>query len=687
MCQSWHARASRRNFSHVLQPSPPLSPQPVTNHIAITLRKSTNEHEKNTTRPYPPDRIIIYLSTAREEYAEETTPVAFCSVMTHVQLEEHYFEEHADNGVMGNTSSAPDMDQAAMHYAAAAEQLLESEELGRKAGKRSKREKEVPGGTIKAIVVAATTALKERGEADGEGKRRKKKKKHGRQTSQEEESAQALLALNKGGVAGEEDDGEAPKKRKKKKSAKKDRAVSGEEEAVAEVEMLDLEPVEAPASVGYAVDNAVESGLQQQMEIPERVTAEHLAAHMAKSSELVVPVVEEQLDVGQRLINELQNHTNIIGGDGFVPVNPNLNGDGSLQMMASTTTGKTPKKRKRISDNNTTNITTPMPQPAIHASTIEQIDPQLMELDHATQMAASEMAGEKKRRRRANTAMGGVSPMEGDEDTDTPAKKTTRRKPSGENKPSWGTAPASGNGEAAPGGTFTLDERFAIDKALQDYCKVHSMTMDELRDRVWGNNRKKDVFWDSICNAVPNRSRASVYKHVRRSCHIFQQRAKWTADEDAELADMVKEKGNKWKDIGEAMGRMGEDCRDRYRNYVKCGKDRGTDRWSEEEEELLKKTVAEHKEITRQILLEQGKDLPPPEEEDTVLINWTTVSEKMQNKRSRIQCRYKWKKMQAQKEKVKAAPIGVTYVGGKKKRINFNIEDMTAGDRQWLLYQ
>ena len=86
-------------------------------------------------------------------------------------------------------------------------------------------------------------------------------------------------------------------------------------------------------------------------------------------------------------------------------------------------------------------------------------------------------------------------------------------------------------------------------------------------------------------------------------------------------------------------------------------------------------------------MIQQGREIPPPEEEDTVLINWTTVSEKMFNKRSRIQCRYKWKKMQAQKEKVKTAPIGVTYVGGKKKRINFNIQDMLPGDRQWLLYQ
>ncbi|KAA8913592.1 hypothetical protein FN846DRAFT_771934 [Sphaerosporella brunnea] len=437
------------------------------------------------------------------------------------------------------------------------------------------------------------------------------------------------------------------------------------------------------AALSSATTPADSAGLPQ-LDIPDqRIITEHLAAHIAKTS----PGGEEMM-VEQRLINELQGiHPTILSTEKSTA--PTQNGDNDIahQFLDPSPPSKAvPKKRKRAADTTST------------AQLNGVVDPQLMQIDQAAALAAGD--GDAKKRKRRAVPPGFTEGTEGGDNVDTesalkkailvsastvataPIRKTTDVKAR-----SWGATPVSSTGEPINGGTFSLEERFAIDKALLDYCEVHDMTMDQLKDRVWGNNRKKDEFWDSICSAVPNRSRASVYKHVRRSCHIFQQRAKWTPDEDAQLAVLVKEKGNKWKDIGEAMGRMGEDCRDRYRNYVKCGTDRGTDRWSEEEEELLKKVVREHKDLTRQILISQGKHLPPPDQEDAVLINWTTVSEKMENKRSRIQCRYKWKKMLAQKEKVKQAPIGVTYVGGKKKRISFDICNMKPGDKQWLLNQ
>jgi len=585
-----------------------------------------------------------------------------------------------------------------------------------------------------AVVVSPNTTPAEKeepsdaapAEVTEKGKKRRKKKQ--RQTSQEEESAQALLALNKGGLGSGgadneqaiiDDDEDAiesvtPTKGKAKRKARSKKATAEEvaEEDKANQPLLSLvesqgadndltdafnttivaaaaiPPSDPPTT---AVDeNATtsatapidRSGLPQ-LDIPDqRIITEHLAAHMAK---LPPPPLEAEEDmmVEQRIMNELQGiHHPILGSEGFTPVNQNSEGDHHQMLGSPMAMNQKPvrRKRKRQGDNINmiSNDTEDTPMNGL-------VDPQLMQLDEAAAQTAGEIvedqsAKPKKRRRIPNPNMPEAeeAPI-GDSEGKQPAVHR-------EQKMSWGTTPVSGMGEPINGGTFSLDERFAIDKALQDYCRVHSMTMEELKDRVWGNNRRKDEFWDSICSAVPNRSRASVYKHVRRSCHIFQQRAKWTAEEDAELAELVKAKGNKWKDIGEAMGRMGEDCRDRYRNYVKCGNSRGTDRWAEEEEELLKRTVREHKEQNRQFILQQGKPNPPPEEEDNILINWTTVSEQMQNRRSRIQCRYKWKKMLAQKEKVKQAPIGVTYVGGKKKRLSFDFKNMLPGDEQWLLF-
>ncbi|KAI5812419.1 hypothetical protein BZA77DRAFT_324201 [Pyronema omphalodes] len=386
-----------------------------------------------------------------------------------------------------------------------------------------------------------------------------------------------------------------------------------------------------------------QSGLQHMVIPDQQIITEHLAAHMANTTSEQQPS-EDMLE--QRIMTELA----MAGSDGFVAVNQNNEVDPAVGNAAAS--NKSAKKRKR------TDIPLPMN---------ELVDPQLMQLDEQAALVTAtdfnDPNNKAKKRRRPGPLSDAIITQDVLEDdsietAESAARRAYKRKTAnpGEGKISWGATPSVSSPAMVNGGTFSLEERHTIDLALNEYCRVHNMSMEELKDRVWGNTRKKDEFWDTICNAVPNRSRASVYKHF-----------------DAELASLVAEKGNKWKDIGDALGRMGEDCRDRYRNYVKCGDNRGTDRWSEEEEALLRNTVMQHKEETKQIFLQEGKDLPSPEEEDAVLINWT--------------CRYKWKKMLAQKEKVKAAPLGVTYVGGKKKRLTYDISAMLPGDRQWLLTQ
>ena len=45
---------------------------------------------------------------------------------------------------------------------------------------------------------------------------------------------------------------------------------------------------------------------------------------------------------------------------------------------------------------------------------------------------------------------------------------------------------------------------------------------------------------------------------------------KWTPEEDAQLLQLVSERGKKWKEIGGAVGRMPEACRDRWL-MIRCG--------------------------------------------------------------------------------------------------------------------
>ncbi|KAK9380200.1 uncharacterized protein V2V93DRAFT_371904 [Kockiozyma suomiensis] len=178
------------------------------------------------------------------------------------------------------------------------------------------------------------------------------------------------------------------------------------------------------------------------------------------------------------------------------------------------------------------------------------------------------------------------------------------------------------------GGSFTAEETLALENFMLKYGREHDLDHEGLCRRVWTTERKKDNFWDAVTNALPHRTRASVYKHVRRKYHPYEQRGKWTAEEDEQLRVLEEEYGAQWKIIGKHMGRMPEDCRDRFRNYVKCGASRGQNKWSMEEESKLVDIVNEIR-----------------YNHPNVDVNWTVVSEKMGGIRSRIQCRYKWKKL------------------------------------------
>lgn len=250
------------------------------------------------------------------------------------------------------------------------------------------------------------------------------------------------------------------------------------------------------------------------------------------------------------------------------------------------------------------------------------------------------------------------------------------------------------------GKSFDESEEEALEQFIKEYQKIRGLSRRQICERIWSNERRKDDFWTNICSVLPYRTRSSIYKHVRRKYHVFEQRGKWTPEEDAELARWCAEKEGQWSNIGKVLGRMPEDCRDRWRNYVKCGPNRASNKWSLEEEEQLKDVIQqmldnakaayevddededdnnEDKQSISKIdeahdpevvgaqdqtkkLSSKSKNKPVPKD----IINWTVVSEQMGGSRSRIQCRYKWNKLL------------------KKEALN-KIKNISDTDRFWLL--
>ncbi|KAI9772007.1 MAG: RNA polymerase I enhancer binding protein [Geoglossum simile] len=262
------------------------------------------------------------------------------------------------------------------------------------------------------------------------------------------------------------------------------------------------------------------------------------------------------------------------------------------------------------------------------------------------------------------------------------------------------TAPGPGQVVMTKGGPFSEHEENLLKRFMEDYRLEHNLTEYELNARIWAERRlNRDDFWDQVSAVLAYRPRQSIYKYCRRQFHNFSKRGQWTPEEDEELIAAAKEHPQQWKIVGNCLNRMPEDCRDRWRNYLKCGEARKRDVWTEQEENRLKQHV-------REVIVAlggqsrnastSGEDKLTDDDVDkkAALINWTIVSEKMGGTRSRIQCSYKWKKLQkiAAREKEQAKAHGdrtAVEPQPKKtwraKRAEGNYFKMLPGDKYDLL--
>lgn len=221
---------------------------------------------------------------------------------------------------------------------------------------------------------------------------------------------------------------------------------------------------------------------------------------------------------------------------------------------------------------------------------------------------------------------------------------------------------------------FLPEEVDIVEHYLRGYSELYSLTRQDICRRVWLSDRPKDAFWESLTKVLPYRLKALVYKHTRRQYHVFDIRATWTKEEDEHLRQLAEKSLANWKKIGELMHRMPEDCRDRWRNYVKCGENRSMNKWSEDEERLLK-------DVVMHIITE---DKHP---DKLAQINWTLVSERMKGLRSRIQCRYKWNKLLHQESLARVALMDTqTKLWLLNRVLEVGGDDTNAIDWEYLVH-
>lgn len=206
-------------------------------------------------------------------------------------------------------------------------------------------------------------------------------------------------------------------------------------------------------------------------------------------------------------------------------------------------------------------------------------------------------------------------------------------------------------------GPFTETEKAVIDRFVHTFTDQYNLSQEAFNSLIQNKDRKLDELsrslWQTLYTVLPKRDHKAMQRHMRRRFHNFNKRGEWSAEEDEQLKCLHQVNPAKWKWIGEQLGRMAEDCRDRWRNYVVCGERRRTDHWDEKEEEELSiavhdcirdiKNTAKDRARQQQLAFREDQDWESQ-------INFNNVSAKMKFSRSRLQCLQHWKAIQAREQ-------------------------------------
>ncbi|KAJ1810428.1 RNA polymerase I enhancer binding protein, partial [Coemansia sp. RSA 2598] len=123
-------------------------------------------------------------------------------------------------------------------------------------------------------------------------------------------------------------------------------------------------------------------------------------------------------------------------------------------------------------------------------------------------------------------------------------------------------------------GKFTGSENAAIDRAVADFVSAHGLSRQELYQQLFrrqagqaaaSDKQLRREFWPVLAETLPTRQLQAIYHHVRRKYHPYNYQGAWSAAEDDALRRLVAAHGPAWETISRQLGRMGTNCRDRWR--------------------------------------------------------------------------------------------------------------------------
>lgn len=115
-------------------------------------------------------------------------------------------------------------------------------------------------------------------------------------------------------------------------------------------------------------------------------------------------------------------------------------------------------------------------------------------------------------------------------------------------------------------GPFDDQEIDIIMDSMCEYMTINDKTEEDMLSLVIEKQKKSDSkIWPIIAEKLPNRSVQSIHNFCHRALNPCNHQGTWSQDEIEKLVFYVKDKGTKWVEIGELLGRTSTNCKDKYK--------------------------------------------------------------------------------------------------------------------------
>lgn len=291
----------------------------------------------------------------------------------------------------------------------------------------------------------------------------------------------------------------------------------------------------------------------------------------------------------------------------------------------------------------------------------------------------------KKRRRKADAVEGEAGAEEADADGQ-PSKKIRKLPPVVDE-----TGLTEKDNRKPSAGPLTKLEWRLLDATMEQFKMHHGMDQHSVNELVQNTTRAqspivKDL-WKEMYGTLEHRQHVAVMRACRRRYNNYEARGKWTDEEDDMLRKAYADSPGKWVKIGGVLGRMPEDCRDRWRNYLSCGDQRRIDDWTTREELDLRKYVSDLAEALKQDAKNKAKEEGHAfrERDWESEVNFNNISEKMGFTRSRLQCYTHWKVMNNRDPSIHGSVRTSEGASNRQGRALANFKKMLPGDKYQIL--